>query len=1146
MSQTGDLPPDEVTSAPAANRAGKYVCTLKLGAGAMGEVWKAWDLELRRWVALKFMKGADADLLARFRREAQVAARFTHPNIAAIYDVGGAKSRPYIAMQFVEGRTLKHADRGDRRQVVRQLRDAARAVHHAHERGVIHRDLKPENLMVEGDRVMVMDFGLARPVESDSSLSLPGTVVGTPSYMSPEQARGGELGPASDVWSLGATLYDRLSGRPPFRGANVYDTLRLVAEADPAPATDDRDLENIVRRCLEKDPRDRYPTAEDLAADLDRWLEGEPVQARGSTITYRLRKKLAKRKGLVVAATAAAAVLALAVVLLVRTRGENRELVLAQLRESSELNLAAALELRRSGSLEGMDKFARKLEEACAKAEAALPREPEPNYRRGRLLRARMDDEAAAAEQEKALAKDPGYLPARYERVVLASKAHRARVAALVARAESPGGVPDPAKLAEADPVARDLKERMAKDLEAILANPAGLEPAQVEGAKGLAAWARGDEAEAASRLAKAVELEEAVEALAAIEERARRWPEAVAWWTKGIERDRGYRPFLSGRLQARILQAGWIRTLGEDPSPVLAAAVADADELIRRYPADPEGWRQRGRAHAVRQHAEGLRGRDTSEAYRDALRDLARAVELAPSDPEPLRTRGNVRNYRAVLERDAGRPMDEASAGAIEDFNAAAKLAPKDAKIRSDLAAALLNYGSWKSRAGRDPREQFEAAFGALDAALELQPGMVEARRQRGIARVTWGQHLRRLGEDPGPQFRKGQEDLDEVVKREPKDPDGWAYRGLLHGERASGSGKDEDYAASVADLGEAIRLAPGRVDLYRHRATALLNWAKDRAAGEPRLVEALKDLDVAVQGDPAAADYRHLRGTVRAALGRRRNDRGEDAEEDYRAAAADFEKAIELNPRSEEAWIALGVLHLDRSQAEKRKGRPRAAALAAAVEAARKAVALNEASGRAWSLLGEAKFFEAEDATDGLPALRESLRAYDEALRRDAGQVDAWMDRGRSHMHVAVRLMGRGEDPGFAFQQAAKDLEKAVEMAPGRGRAWSELGSVRYNTAYWLRGLKRPDVALLRSAVEAFEKALGLGKAERSDLEGAASACLLLGVTLREQGRAEAPPLKRTLELYRKLKAMDPSLEAKLARNTATCEQLLGELGE
>lgn len=298
--------------------AGKFKLDKKLGEGAMGEVWLAYDAELNRRVALKFMKGAEPEEIARFKREAQVVAKLNHPNICAIYEAGDG----YIAMQYVEGRTLKDLPGRDIRVIAQAVRDAALAVHYAHECDIIHRDLKPANIMFEtaktgrstvetvrvskGLRIYVMDFGLAKQLGAKSSLSVSGMIVGTPSYMSPEQAEGDarKIGSHSDIYSLGATLYDLLTGRPPHQGLGVYDTLKKVVDEEPVPVRKlnrqvDSDLAIIVHKAMAKEPSARYRTAAALAEDLDRWMNSEPIAARPPSIAEKVLKVARKNRAAV-------------------------------------------------------------------------------------------------------------------------------------------------------------------------------------------------------------------------------------------------------------------------------------------------------------------------------------------------------------------------------------------------------------------------------------------------------------------------------------------------------------------------------------------------------------------------------------------------------------------------------------------------------------------------------------------------------------------------------------------------------------------------------------------------------------------------------------------------------------------------------
>jgi serine/threonine-protein kinase len=266
----------------------------ELGRGGMGVVYKARQVGLDRLVALKMiLAGAHARAkdLDRFRAEAQAVARFQHPNIVQIYEVGDADGLPYFSLEFVDGGTLAAKVRREPqapKYAAETTEALARAMQYAHDHGVVHRDLKPANvLLATNGTPKITDFGLAKRLEQDSGQTQAGTVLGTPSYMAPEQAMGdtANVGPRADVYALGAMLYDLLTGRPPFAGTSVLDTLEMVRTHEPVPpgqltAKLPKDLETICLKCLQKEEGKRYATAGELADDLRRYLDGKPILAR--------------------------------------------------------------------------------------------------------------------------------------------------------------------------------------------------------------------------------------------------------------------------------------------------------------------------------------------------------------------------------------------------------------------------------------------------------------------------------------------------------------------------------------------------------------------------------------------------------------------------------------------------------------------------------------------------------------------------------------------------------------------------------------------------------------------------------------------------------------------------------------------------
>jgi WD40 repeat protein len=273
----------------------------ELGRGGMGVVYLARHLRLNRMVALKMVLNADLvrpEYLTRFLFEAEVVARVQHANVVQIHEVGTHNGRPYFALEYADGGTLEQQLTGHpwpQRRAAALVQTLARAAHAAHLQGIVHRDLKPRNVLLgAGGTPKIADFGLAKPWQAGGGLTTTGAVLGTPAYMSPEQAsgEGRAVGPASDVWSLGVILYELLTGAVPFRGPTPLDVLRQVVN-DPLPSPSsrghplDRDLETICRKCLEKEPPRRYASAEALADDLGHYLADEPIAARPAGLVGR-------------------------------------------------------------------------------------------------------------------------------------------------------------------------------------------------------------------------------------------------------------------------------------------------------------------------------------------------------------------------------------------------------------------------------------------------------------------------------------------------------------------------------------------------------------------------------------------------------------------------------------------------------------------------------------------------------------------------------------------------------------------------------------------------------------------------------------------------------------------------------------------
>src|SRR6266508_1795913 len=303
---------------------GDYELLEVIGRGGQGIVYRARQKGLNRTVALKVIglgHWATEAHLKRFRREAEAAASLDHPGIVPIYEVGERDGSCYFSMKFVEGGELDAVAKREpmpTRRAVELIAKVARTVQYAHEHSILHRDIKPGNILLDGKgEPHLTDFGLARLVESESTITRTVEVLGTPSYMAPEQAaaNNAQLTSATDVYGLGAVLYQLLTAHPPFAGGTTYETIKLLLETEPRPprlwnAKIDRDLSTICLKCLEKDPKRRYSSALALAEDSERWLKHEPILARPTGVLVRGKKWLQRNPTVAAVVTLSLALLA--------------------------------------------------------------------------------------------------------------------------------------------------------------------------------------------------------------------------------------------------------------------------------------------------------------------------------------------------------------------------------------------------------------------------------------------------------------------------------------------------------------------------------------------------------------------------------------------------------------------------------------------------------------------------------------------------------------------------------------------------------------------------------------------------------------------------------------------------------------------
>ncbi len=963
----------EVTPAPFPGTAfGRYRLLERLGEGGMGVVWKALDTELGRVIALKQIRGdgaeGNSDTVSRFQREARLAAALRHPGIVAVHDVGEIDGKPYITMDWVQGRTLEEfleetraarragarPDPERLRREVAILAAVADAVAHAHEHGVIHRDLKHGNVLLDrADRPYVMDFGLAREVDVSEepvapssvrrarTLTMDGQSVGTPMFMSPEQARGlrGEVGVRSDIWSLGVMLYDILTGETPFeRAGTPWEIMLAVVKSDPVPPRRrnphaPRELEAVALKALEKEPERRYRSASELTEELRRWLRGDPVEARHPGLLYRLWRRLARNPKSVGAAAIAAALLLAFAGMAWRERAEGQArareaadarraadqagarehakqaALIAQLRNVSGLALTAVLELRRRGIVGREARFAVALERAFEDVRNQAPDLAEPWFHRGRLLRALRKTPEALVAQDEALARNPDFAPALYERAVLCLQLHQARttdaylaaMAAVGERRRAAGQTLEATDLTLPEVEAEDAELRRWKEnaraslaqLQAELARDPSwatqaeellrVDAARTECIAGmLGLCGESPLPEARTRLERAVELdpalEEAYDALYSVSYVEVRWDLAEQACTRGLDHDLGWLPFWERRGEARLNLAAQPTRMPEERDRIYAGALADLD----------------------------------------------RALEIEPGRVESLRLRGGVRAQWAQ-NRSAPAPELEAMCrAAVADFDAAIARAPDLAGVLAWRGNARVALAQIRRAQGQDAAAEIAAALADFDRAIELAPGLFDAWSQRGRARCVAAESL-----PPGPRAQAladAESDLERAVALHSGNAGSWSTRGTVRlqlAELRAAAGEDPSaaWSGAIADFQQSLRLQPGGVDAWLrlgNTCEAFAIWRALHAQDYAKMLEqAVASYKNAMHLAPASPQPHIQLGGFWLNWGNCLAERTRDADGANAAflrAIQVFGKATELAPTLGDAWYGRALAHRNR----------------------------------------------------------------------------------------------------------------------------------------------------------------------------------------------------------------------------------------
>ncbi|MHC5078408.1 MAG: protein kinase domain-containing protein [Planctomycetota bacterium] len=1078
--------------------------------------------------------------------------------------VGAFRETPlhYFAMHYVEGPPLDRViDEGKitPRQAATIAKKLAEALAHAHSHGVLHRDIKPANALMaftkfegerfdrltaalsgvegpprepkgeipnlngkeidgaayvggwdlevggsarEGGEPMLTDFGLAKDVESESQMTRSGMTLGTPAYMPPEQAEGrlSEIDERSDVYALGATLYEMLTLRPPFEGSAVIDVIRKVQLDDPvSPRKGNpslhRDLETITLKCLEKLPERRYPAARDLAMDLGRFLEGSAIVARPPSLFEKTLRKVRRHKG--IASTVLIATLLLAVGSVIAfvqiTRGKRDAAIADAGKEQAER------------LLDKNKKVAQVLLGAYAKLTKVL----------AELKRSRYDDGKSLDEKRKVYRGCEGDVQ-RFCDGVSADPASQSTMLAVKGWMLVFGGYPQealdlfgrarstdpdvawgylleamarlagyleqqplPGRMIEAGEIhfgeMPDESKAMRKNretFEALIAQTPtdclGVEQADrfldaMEGFRGLR---DGNHEKAERGLTKAFDqwslawMEEEIHLARA---KVRYLRHDLDGALKDLHRFRERCPgsataayFLGLVLHGKALEH---RLKGEDPVEIHRKSIDAYSEAIRNLPGMYWARNERGNATAGLAKAREDRGEDPRPDYRSAVEDFRESLRAGRDTPVILYNLAKTLRELAKAQARRGTDPRPLLAEAIANYDQVVRHSPDLYPVYDGRGNAYLLLGEAQAERGIDPRVAFEKAIAQFGEVLRRSPGNAQALCHRGNARFRLGQAQAARGGDAEDTFRRALEDYDKALQRKPDFTLVYANRGnvwLNLGELRASRGEDprEAYEKAIGECRQALESDPHSVEAYNCRGQVYteIGWAEIAAGRDPRKVfrKAVEDFDRGLKRNPAHPGILNNRGQVYLRLGDWESLNRIDPRGNFKKAIDDFTATLRLNPDLPTAFINRACARLSLGMAEEAMGKDAENLYHESIQDSTEAIQRNPSGTEAYNNRGNAHRqlgdFLATRGMDPGPEYAKALEDYGEAVKRSSGSAPILFNRGRFILFLADLKRSRGGDERPLLQNAVEDFRGALRKNPEYGPVYSFLaGALR-----------------------------------------------------------------------------------------------------
>ncbi|UCH95099.1 MAG: protein kinase [Candidatus Aminicenantes bacterium] len=990
---------------------GRFRLVSLLGTGGMGDVYKAYDPDLKRHIALKILRHEDQETLKRFLREARAQAQVEHRHVCKIYESGECSGHPYIAMQYIDGQTLKDlTNQLTLEEKLRIIKEVALGLQAAHRNGLIHRDVKPTNIMVtqteeENWKPFIMDFGIAREQEA-SGLTSTGMVVGTPFYMSPEHAKSKleGLDRRSDIYSLGVTLYELLTGIVPFQGDTPVEVLIKVIEKDPYPIRrlNPRipvDIETIVMKCLEKDPNRRYSSAKELAEDIQRYLDGDPIQARPATFTYRIKRKLIKHKWPALLIGAALLVIVVLIGLWIHTQwAASRRAVLAQQlgqeveKIESTIRRAHLLPLHNISREKNMTWERMKVIEEKMKKVGKMGLGP-GYYAMGRGFMALQQYDKAKDHLEKAW-------EANYQTPEVAYELGRALGELYLKESEKVNRIDN-----------KELREARKKEIEKTFREPAVrflLQAGQIQN-----------------------ESQEYIEALISFYEK--KFKNALTTLQKAMKKSQEESPWL---YEAKILEGNIYLAIGREKT--------NYKEAMENF----------SRAEQVYQQVIKI-GRSDIRGYVGLIRVLERKIMIT------LHAKGG-----DLL------PMVEE---AIAQCQKALCIDPNKVDVYVMESSVYRWLGRYQIFTGKNPLQAFNQSMAAARSALKLQQDNFEAYTSVGITNRYKAEYLMNHGQDPTGAFQLAAWNFNKAIEINPTYVEAYNGMGNVYVRRANyemTQGKDPNASLekAISTFKKALDINPNLVHLHNGLAGAL--WFKGGAMmyrgqdPRPAFQEASQSLKNAIKINPSFVHFYSNLGFVYMDMGRYELNYGFAPTDNLKMALKYFEKAVEINPEGNELYEGLVSVMAIQTKYDYMMGKDCAQQVSLAAAYFKRGFQVNPNTPLLYIRMAENHIIQARYQLDHHQSPLNMLKQADKLLKEakiiNPKSHEIYVMESEIPLLKARWALKNRQNPEPLFRKVEDSLKQAAKLNPKNIDLHLTRARLNWRKAEWKISLHQPSTSL------------------------------------------------------------------------------------